>query len=255
MVFMLLTPRTGRDRRRLPRLLARAAWSRYTRSMPNPPECQPIADAIASLSAQEANQLAGLPGLSGIDKWKAMEALGTVRQQIAQQQALLADCIKSHPAGLTTQVSVTDLTGNSGPKRIARMWQLTAAGQAPRQTATVQDGMATFAMLAGSRQSFGITIEETDHPAVNGPDFRSGPLPASADANAMDPTSQIEIVILDSILITADTLKQGAPPLPLQLSFPVGTALTVGITVSDLQFTVNNGEISLTAIGTASAAG
>jgi hypothetical protein len=227
----------------------------YTKSMPNPPECQPIADAIASLSAQEENQLAALPGLSGVAKWKAMETLGTIRQQIAQQQALLADCIKSHPAGLTTQVSVTDLTGNSGPNRIARMWQLTAAGQAVKQTATVQNGAATFAMLAGSRQSFGITIEETDHPAVNGPDFRSGPLPATADPNAIDPASHIEIVILDSIVITADTLKQAAPPLPLQLSFPVGPAVTAGITVSDLQFTVNDGEISLTATGTATAAG
>jgi hypothetical protein len=223
--------------------------------MPNPPECQPIADAIASLSAQEENQLAALPGLSGVAKWKAMEALGTVRQQIAQQQALLADCIKSHPAGLTTQVSITDLTGNSGPNRIARMWQLTAAGQAVKHTATVQNGAATFAMPAGSRQSFGITIEETDHPAVNGPDFRSGPLPATVDPNAIDPASHIEIVILDSIVITADTLKQAAPPLPLQLSFPVGPAVTVGIIVSDLQFTVNDGEISLTATGTATAAG
>jgi hypothetical protein len=110
-------------------------------------------------------------------------------------------------------------------------------------------------MLTGSRQSFGITIEETDHPAVNGPDFRSGPLPATADPNAIDPASHIEIVILDSIVITADTLKQAAPPLPLQLSFPVGPAVTVGITVSDLQFTVNDGEISLTATGTATAAG
>jgi len=78
--------------------------------MPTPPECQPIADAIATLLAAEQTQRDALPGLSGIDKWKAMEALGSLRQQIADQQAVLAQCEKDHAADLTTEVVVTDLT-------------------------------------------------------------------------------------------------------------------------------------------------
>ena len=48
--------------------------------MPVPAECQPIANAIANLTAQEQAQLAALPGLVGVDKWRAMEQLGTLRQ-------------------------------------------------------------------------------------------------------------------------------------------------------------------------------
>jgi hypothetical protein len=47
--------------------------------MPTPPECQPIADGIADLAVQEQKQRDALPGLSGVDKWKAMETLGTLR--------------------------------------------------------------------------------------------------------------------------------------------------------------------------------
>jgi hypothetical protein len=224
--------------------------------MPVPPECQPIADAIANLTAQEQTQLGALPGLVGIDKWKGMEQLGVLRQQIADQQASLNQCLKDHAADLTTQIVVFDLPGNSGPNRIARLWQL-ASGQVVKQTATVQAGEVTLLGVLGStRQSFGITIEETDHPTVNGPDFRSGPLPAGPNVgDAPDPATRIEIVILDPIVITSDSLSAAAPPLPIQLSFPAGGVGSVSITVNMLQILMRNGAVSLSASGTASLGG
>ena len=53
--------------------------------MPNSPECQPIADAMAALVAQEQARLAALAALDGVAKWQAMLDLGTIRQQIAEQ--------------------------------------------------------------------------------------------------------------------------------------------------------------------------
>ncbi len=223
--------------------------------MPTPPECQPIADAIAGLSAQEQTQREALPGLTGIAKWKAMETLGSLRQQIADQQTLLDECLKSHAGELTTQIVVIDLPGNSGPNRIARVWQLASSGQAVKQTVTVQNNQATFQGIDGiARQTFGITIEETDHPTVNGPDFRSGPLPV-VGVNSPDPFRQIEIVILDPIVLTGDSLRQAAPALPIPMSFPAGPVGTISLSVNDLQVVVSNGEVSLSASGTAATAG
>jgi hypothetical protein len=223
--------------------------------MPNSPECQPIADAISNLSTQEQNARNALPALTGIDKWKKMQELGTLRQQIAEQQALLADCEKQHAADLATKVVITDLPGNSGPNRIARTWQLTSDGQVVKQTVTVQDGVANLlGILGGARQSFGITIEETDHPTVNGPDFRSGPLPVAVSPNSPDPVARIEIVILDSILITADAITQAAPALPISLSFPAAQVGTLTFSITDLRILVGSGTVSLFASGTASGA-
>jgi hypothetical protein len=223
--------------------------------MPIPPECQPIADAIAELSVQEQNARDALPGLTGIDKWKKMQEIGTLRQQIAEQQALLANCEKQHAGDLETTVVIIDLPGNSGPNRIARAWQLTSDGQVVKQTVTVQNGVANLlGILGAARQSFGITIEETDHPTVNGPDFRSGPLPVAVSPNNPDPIGRIEIVILDPILITAEAITQAAPALPISLSFSAGPVGTVTFSITDLRVDVGSGTVSLFAAGTVSGA-
>ena len=223
--------------------------------MPEPPECQPIVDQIANLTAQEQVTRDSLAALSGVDKWKTMLDLGTIRQQIADQQALLIECEKQHAADLTTEVVVFDLPGNGGPNRIGRVWQLTSDGQALKQTVTIQNGSASFTGIVGSqRQSFGITIESMDHPTVNGPDFRSGPLPAALPLNAPDPASRIEIVILNPIAITSDSLNQAAPALPFQLTFPAGPLGNIQVSITDLRVAMSSGNISLTAKGTASGA-
>jgi hypothetical protein len=224
--------------------------------MPVPAECQPIADALANLRAQEQGQVAALAGLAGVDKWRAMEQLGTLRQQISDQQAALAQCLKDHADDLTAQVVVFDLPGNSGPNRIARAWQLASTGTVLKQTASLDAGQVTLTGILGpARQSFGITIEEVNHQAVNGPDFRSGLPPVLAAVDGQDPVARIELVILDPIVITSDSLAEAAPPLPLQLSFAAGSAGTISITVNALNITMNAGTILFTASGTASLAG
>lgn len=219
--------------------------------MPNAPECQPIADAISALQEQEQAQLAKIAGLAGADKWNALQVLGGIRQQISQQQASLDQCNQQHAADLTINVDVTDVPGNSGANRIGRVWQLASGQQTAQQTATIQKGAVTFpGVLGPARQSFGVTIEGTDDPGVNGPDFRSGPLPPAPTPPAEDPVSQVEIVVLSPFDITPDLLAQAAPPLPIQ-----GQSGTISFSVTTLQFTVANGAIGLTAGGNASGLG
>jgi hypothetical protein len=219
--------------------------------MPNAPECQPIADAISTLQEQEQAQLADIAGLAGADKWSAMQVLGGIRQQISQQQASLDQCNQQHAADLTINVEVTDVPGTTGPNRIARLWKLASGQQTVQQTATIQEGSVTFpGVLGPSRQSFGVTIEGTDDPSVNGPDFRSGPLPPAPTPPANDSVSQVEIVILDPFDITPGLLAQAAPPLPIQTSFG-----GISFSVTTLQFTVANDAIGLAASGTASGMG
>src|SRR5262249_3083076 len=147
-----------------------------------------------------------------------------------RSSSLLTQCIKDHAADFSTQVIVYDVPGTSGPNRIARLWQLTTAGQAIKQTTTVQAGTATLNGVSGNnRHSFGITIEEVDHPTVCGPDFRSTLLPAVEDPQLIDPATRIEIVIFDPITLNADLLNQAAPPLPIQLSCAAGPLGTVNV--------------------------
>lgn len=204
--------------------------------MPTPAECQPIADDISTLTAQEQAQTSAILSLTGIDKWKAMEALGTLRQQIADKKDLLAKGIKEHATDFSADVVIFDLTGTSGSNRIGRIWQLTSAGQAIKQTSSLQGNSIKFSgILAPGGQPLGITIEETDHPTVNGPDFRSAPLKAVEDADRIASGERIEIVILDPIFITAASLVQSAPPLPIRLSLSAGAVGAVDISVNDLR--------------------
>ena len=219
--------------------------------MPVAPECQPIADAISALQKQEQAQLDKIAGLAGADKWSAMQVLGTIRQQISQQQASLDQCNQRHAADLTINVDVTDVSGSTRPNRIARVWKLASGQQTVQQTATIQKGSVTFpGVLGPSRQSFGVTIEGTDDPGVNGPDFRSGPLPPAPTSPADDPVGQVEIVVLSPFDITPNLLAQAALPLPIQSS-----SGGISFSVTTLQFTVANGTIGLAAGGNASGMG
>jgi hypothetical protein len=73
--------------------------------MANSPECQPIADAVSALEAQEKAKRDAIAGLTGVDKWKALQELGSVRQQLKEQQALLSECEKQHADVSTRKTS------------------------------------------------------------------------------------------------------------------------------------------------------
>src|SRR5262249_38591034 len=168
-----------------------------------------------------------------------------------QQQAALDQCNQQHAADLTINVDVTDVPGTTGKNRIARVWQLASGQQTVQQTAIVQNGSVTFSGILGpSRQSLGITIEGTDDAGVNGPDFRSGPLPPATVPPANDPVGQVEIVVLSPFDITPDLLAQAAPPLPIQ-----GSSGGITFSVTTLHFTIANGTIGLSASGNASGMG
>ena len=223
--------------------------------MPVPPQCQPIADLIANLSGQEQDARDAIPNLGGADRWKKMLDLGKLRQQLTEQETLLSQCQKQNAADVQTAIVVFDLPGGTSQRRIARVWKVTQDGQAVKQTVTVQDNAVTLNEILGTdRQSFGITVEGTDDTTVNGPDFRSGPLPTAPAGDQPDPTARIELVILPSITILASSLSQAAPPLPIQLSFSFGAIGNISISVTSLDVVIDSGDVSFTASGTASSA-
>lgn len=217
------------------------------------PECQPIADALAALQAQEQVKLGDVPGLAGVDRWRAIQDLGVIRQQIAEQQAKLDVCQAQHVGDLPIEVVVFDLPGDSGPNRIARLWRMTPPEQSVKQTASVTAGATAVTIPTGDdRQRFGLTIEETDHPTVNGPDFRSGPLPGQA-INAADPAGRIEIVILDPFSFEVELVSRAAPPLPLTLSLTAAPIGAIQIQVSRLDWSAVGGMLLVTVTGTTTA--
>ena len=220
-----------------------------------PPECQQIAEKVAALLALEEDKCNAIGTLDGAKKWKAIQDLGTLRQQLADQQALLDECEKRHLADLVTKVVVIDVPNASGPDRVARLWQVTPTGLAVKQTATVQAGVATFSGVPGdARQSLAMTIEETNDPVVNGPDFRSGPLPPAPTASP-DPAGRVEIVLLDPIVVAAKSLEHAVPPLPLELSLSSPAVGVIKIAVAELKFGTDTGAMIFSASGTASALG
>jgi len=215
--------------------------------MSDAPECKPIVDAISLLQKQEQTKLNTIATLGGADKWNAMQALGDIRQQITQQKSLLDQCNQQHAADLTINIDVTDIPGDTGPNRIGRAWKLGQGQPTLYQTATVQSGSITFnGILGPSRQSFGVSIEGTDDPRINGPDFRSGPLPPASVPPIIDPVGQIEIVILSPFVITPEVLAQAVPPLPIQ-----GLSSGVSFSVTMLQFTTDDDVLNLAASGSA----
>jgi hypothetical protein len=223
--------------------------------MPGLTECQSLADAVDALTAQEAAQRQAIAGLSGVDKWKAMLELGTIRQQLGDQQKRLSACQKQLASDLAIEVAVLDLPGTSGARRVARVWQLSASGQNVMQTVTLQDGVATFAAIpTNARQSFGITVEETDQSGINGPDFRFGPLPPVPPDSQTDPVGRIEIVILEPVVIAFDALGAAVPPLPIPFSYSAGLLGSINLAVTGLAFEVANGLISVSAVGTVAGA-
>jgi hypothetical protein len=80
---------------------------------------------------------------------------------------------------------------------------------------------------------------------------RPTPLPPAADNPQSDPVTRIEIVILDPIVITPDSLSTAVPPLPIPLSYPGGLFGSINRSVTGLGFFINNGAFSISAIGTA----
>jgi hypothetical protein len=77
-------------------------------------------------------------------------------------------------------------------------------------------------------------------------------LPIPPEVDRLDPAERIELVILDPIVISAESLRESLPTLPIQLSFPINPIGTIEVSVATLQVGVKNGTVSLSATGTAS---
>jgi hypothetical protein len=88
---------------------------------PVPPACQPLADDVAALEAQELQLRAQAASLTGAAAWTALAALGQVRLRLDESRANLAECIRQNSAALQATLVVIDV-GPAGPP-VARVAQ------------------------------------------------------------------------------------------------------------------------------------
>lgn len=56
-----------------------------------PPACQPLADEVSALEAQEQQLRAQIPTLVGAAAWTALARLGQIRQQLDAARVALAN--------------------------------------------------------------------------------------------------------------------------------------------------------------------
>jgi hypothetical protein len=225
--------------------------------MPLDPQCQPIANAIAALETQRATVKAGLAALTPVDRWKALVQIGDLSRQIADQQLQLDQCQRQLHASYEAEVLVFDTSNTPPGSRTARLWSMDGV-PTELESAALVGGAFQFATHP-TGAPIGITIEETGNPAVQGVDFRSGPLDELPRKAPEDPSGRVEIVVGPTVTFTTEVLtgwlKAIAVPLFTSNDIPPPTGGRVDITVSSLSLTLLSGAIDIIASGTANVTG
>jgi hypothetical protein len=177
---------------------------------PVPPACQPIADSVAALDAQEQQLRAGLASLVGAPAWSALAQLGRVRQQLTDGRVALAECVRQNSAALQATLAVIDVDpGAAVPARIAGLWELTppgGGGAIQREVSTVSGD--SFAFTGPLPTAFGLTVTTVAAPTVFGPDFRSAAL--SAASLPTDGPLRVEVVVGPTVRLEQSDLARVA---------------------------------------------
>jgi hypothetical protein len=207
------------------------------------PLCQPIANTLGTLQSQRDSARAALPSIaSPAQRWTTLAEIGDLTRQIEQKQRELDDCQRTHAAVYEAELVAFDTANAPPPSRVARLWKLEEAG-APTilESSPVQAGQLTFPTPTDTGL-LGITIEETGNPAVQGLDFRSGPITELPRKAPDDPSGRVEIVLGPQFTFTTGDLERWlqAAPLPLHTSTSIGSDAAaalggnVDITVANL---------------------
>jgi len=214
--------------------------------MPVPQACQPIADQITVLEAQEQQLRAQLPNLVGEAAWAALANLGQLRQQLDQAHAALDECIRANSAALQATVAVIDVgPAGAAPARIASLWEITPAGPTQRETATVNGG--AFAFTGPLPAAFGLTVATTGDPTILGPDFRSPSLTAAS----LPPEGAVRIEFVLGPLVRFEQsdlarLAAAFPPTPAHIS---AGAVVADLSVTAVEAALTDGGIVARASG------
>ena len=214
--------------------------------MPVPQACQPIADQITALEAQEQQLRAQLPALVGARAWTALAKLGQLRQQLEQAHAALDECVRANSAALQATLGVIDV-GPAGPApaRIATLWEVAPAGSTQRETATITGD--AFSFTGPLPATFGLTVSTTGDPTILGPDFRSASLTAAS--LPADGAVRVEFVLGPLVRFEqADLARLAAVFTPTPSHVSAG-AVDADLSVTAVEATLTDGGIVARASG------
>lgn len=213
---------------------------------PVPQACQPLADAVTALEAQEQQLRAQIPSLIGAAAWAALAQLGQIRLQLDQGRAALNECIRQNSAALQATVVVIDL-GPAGatPARVANLWEITPAATSQRETSSVNGD--AFSFDGPLPTTFGLTVATTGDPTILGPDFRSGALTAAS--LPAQGAVRVEFVLGPVVRFEqSDVARLAAAFTPMTSHIGAGAA-EADLSITAIEATLTNGGIIARASG------
>jgi hypothetical protein len=214
---------------------------------PVPPACQPLADEVTALEAQEQQLRAQLPTLVGAAAWTALARLGQIRQQLDAARVALAECVRQNSAALQATLAVIDVEPASAvPVRIATLWEMTPDGGAVQREVSNVTG-DSFAFTGPLPASFGLTVGTAGDPTLNGPDFRSVAL--SAASLPTDGPLGIEVVLGPTVRLEQSDLARLAATFTPTTSQIGGLGLQADLSVQTVDATLSDSGIVVRASG------
>jgi hypothetical protein len=173
---------------------------------PVPQQCQPLADRVTELEAEDQRLRAELGTLHGADAWQALATLGELRGRLARARQERDRCIETHAAAIRANLVLMDLAEDSGsPGRTAQLWEISEQSATLLEASAVQDG--TFAFKGPLPAAFGLSVTTNGVAQVIGPDFRSLALTA-ADVPAAG--ARVEVVLVPKVRLDAAVLARVA---------------------------------------------
>jgi hypothetical protein len=215
--------------------------------MPVPPECQQYVDAAAALRAQVNSLVETAAAQEPAQKWSTLQATGSLRAQIADQERLLSECVSAH-ADFSVDVAVFDLRGANqpNPSRVVRVWQLDDVGaQGQPLEAPVTGSVSRFATRPTPVSQFiGLAVHDTSTPQPS-VTFQSPALfeipTLQNDANR----SRIEIVLPSALSLDLNRFSKLTPsrPVTAAINTPTGQVTAI-VEHADLRLNANALECS-----------
>jgi hypothetical protein len=208
-----------------------------------PAACQPLADELATLQAQDQSLAALAETLVGPAAWQTLAELGRVRAQEAAKRRELDICVAANTAALAGNLTVIDVRPSPPPEiRNVVLWDVDHPDRAV--PANMTGPMFGFQVPGALPENKAVTVQSVaprGAPVGPGFDFRTGPLPANRK------NLPIEIMLLPDVTFDEATINTWASTVqfPVQpMSAGVGGTVNVGPTT----FTVSleNGSFVVT---------
>ncbi len=213
---------------------------------PVPQACQVLADETAALEVQEQQLRAQLPTLSGAAAWAALAELGQIRLDLGRKRADLDDCIRQNSAALQAALVVIDVGPGGAPAaRVASLWEISPAGSAQREAATVSADAFSFAGPLPA--TLGLTVATAGDPTILGPDFRSAALTVAS----LPPqgTLRVETVLGPLLRFEQADVARLAASFPPTTTHVGAGAVEADLSITSVDATLTNGAIVARASG------